>query len=139
MARKLYDGYGLTEMRRYAREYKIPGRSRMTGDELLAALHAYWDARRIEQEQAVIASATGDALLRHKSSGYIVRMIGAAYASQRHGGALAFHAEYVELDGWGEHRRAERAKYENDEQARRVANGGEYTRHMLWQYEAMEV
>jgi hypothetical protein len=65
------------------------------------------------------------------------------YASERHGGALAFHAEYVVikaenalLGGW-KGRGVERAKYENAEQARRVANGGEYTRHMLWQYEAV--
>lgn len=144
MARKLYGGYGLTEMRRYASEYKIPGRSAMTGDELLAALCAYWEARRIEHEQAVINAATGaGALLRHKSTGDLVRMLGAVYASARHGGALAFHAEYIEIKNEGnlygawKGRGVERAQRLNEQQARRVANGEEYNRHMLWQYEAV--
>lgn len=58
MTRKLYGGYGLTEMRRYAAEYKIPGRSKMDGYRLLEELHNYWDARRQEKELAVLEAGT---------------------------------------------------------------------------------
>lgn len=49
-ARKLYDGYGLTELRAYASEYKIPGRTRMTGEELVVAVRQVWVDNRKAKE-----------------------------------------------------------------------------------------
>lgn len=49
-----FGGYGITELRTYAREYDISGRSKMTGDELLAACHAVWDVERTAKEDSVL-------------------------------------------------------------------------------------
>jgi hypothetical protein len=58
MTRKTFGGYGLTELRTIARDLKIPGRTRMTGDELLTACLARWDANRREKENAVLRTLT---------------------------------------------------------------------------------
>lgn len=55
MARKTYQGYGITELRRWARERNVPGRSKMTGDELVAACKAAQHAWVVAQEDEVIA------------------------------------------------------------------------------------
>lgn len=145
--RQRYGGYGLTEMRRYAREYGIKGRSTMDGHQLLAALKTYWHDTRIANEQAVIGAAKLGATLRHKSTGDLVRLTSEVAASniQGHDGALFFNAEYVEVHnrwdlggGWATpDGPVRRARYLNEQQARRVENGSEADRHMLWQYEAV--
>lgn len=145
--RQRYGGYGLTEMRRMATEYKIPGRSRMDGHQLLAALKTYWHDTRVANEQAVIGAAKLGATLRHKSTGDLVRLTSEVTASQiqGHDGALFFNAEYVEIHdrwqlggGWsGPDGGVRRARYLNEQQARNVASGSDPDRHMLWQYEAV--
>lgn len=139
--RQKFGGYGITEMRRYAREYGIKGRSTMDGHQLLAALRTYWHDTRVTAEQAVIAAATPGAILRHKSAGYTVRVMSAPEASQlpAHDGAMIFRAEYVTHPGhWAnDHDGTAHARYLNEEQARRVENGSAPDRHMLWQYEAV--
>lgn len=144
MTRKLYGGYGLTEMRTYAREYKIPGRSKMDGDQLLAALRAYWGARRVAAEQAVIGAATVGAVLRHRSTGDLVRVVGPVEPKSASDDALCFKAEYVEivnphdLPGAWAGRGKDRAAYYNE--ANRCADEAghlSHSRHTLWQYEAV--
>lgn len=140
-----YDGYGITELRRHASEAKISGRSKMDGWQLLAAMRDYWETQRIAAEQAVIDAAKPGALLRHKSTGTIMRLTSEVTASDNpaHGGALRFRAEYVEIgerDGgligaWKGHGR-DRARFQNEEDARRAENGYP-TWHMLWQHEAI--
>jgi len=144
--RQRYGGYGLTELRRMASEAKISGRSKMNGNELLAAMKQYWRDTRILAELAVIDAAKHGALLRHKSTGDIVRVSGDVQRSTlpAHDGALRFHAKYVEIGdragdlvGAWKGRGRDRARYLNDEQARRVENGSEADWFMLWQYEAI--
>jgi hypothetical protein len=143
--RQRYGGYGLTEMRRMATEYKLPGRSKMDGHQLLAALRQHWHDSRVAAEQAVIAAAKPGALLRHKSTGTIMRLTSEVVASDNphHDGALRFRAEHVEIGegdgglvgGW-KGRGRDRARYLNEEDARRAENGHP-TWHMLWQHEAI--
>jgi hypothetical protein len=135
MAAKTYDGFRITELRNYAKEYAIPGRSKMNGDELLAAVQAVWDARRVAQEQLVIGAVKVGALLRHKSSGYVIRVTSELQTWQPYG-SLFVTAEYVTHDGWGESRQAERAAYMNENDKHRAARG-EIVRHPIWQYEAI--
>jgi len=135
MARTLFGNYSITELRRYATEYKIPLRSKMTGERLLTAVLAYWDAQRVAKEQAVLPAVRVGALLRHASSGYIIRVTSDVFTWQPHG-ALYVTAEYVELNGWGDDRRTERAAYQNDNDRRRTERG-EIVRHPIWQYEAV--
>jgi hypothetical protein len=80
-----YDGYGITELRRHASEAKISGRSKMDGWQLLAAMRDYWEARRIAAEQAVIAAAKPGALLRHKSTGTIMRLTSESHPFRQSG------------------------------------------------------
>lgn len=142
--RQKYDGYGLTELRRLASGAKIAGRSKMDGNELLAAMRQHWRDQRIANELAVIEAAKPGAVLRHKSSGYTLRVTSAPEASKlsAHGGAMRFHAEYIdwpdeELYGAWKGRGTDYARYLNEEQARRVENGYHADWHMLWQYEAV--
>lgn len=135
MTAKTYDGFRITELRNYAKEYLIPGRSRMSGDELLAAVQAVWTARRVEQEQLVVGAVKVGALLRHKSSGYVIRVTSELQTWQPYG-SLFVTAEYVTHDGWGESRQAERAAYMNENDKHRAARG-EIVRHPIWQYEAI--
>lgn len=137
MERKTYGGYGLTELRRYAKEYKVPGRSKMDGWSLLGAVRAVWLAQRAEQERALLDSTEvkPGTLLRHKSSGYVIRVLTEVETWQPYG-ALVVDAEYVELDGWGDERRAERAAYANQGDSYRRERG-DIPRHPLFQYEAV--
>ena len=132
-----YEGYRITELRRYATEYKIAGRSKMTGDELLAAVRAYWTAQRDAQQDELLAGGplTIGTVLRHKSSGYLIRVTGETYIWESYG-AVCVPAEYVELDGWGEDQqsRIARAAYANEGDARRLAQG-DMPRHPIYQYE----
>lgn len=130
MARILYNGYGLTEMRRYAKEYKIPGRSKMDGPALLAALCEYWDNRRREQEQALLVSVKVQpgTLLRHKSSGTVIRVTSTVGTLEPYG-ALYVHAEYVSLGESDAKNYPAGVDYLN-------RNGATH-RHMLYQYEAV--
>lgn len=148
MARKLYSGYGITELRGYAREYKIAGRSKMDGYQLAAAVNAVWRQRVIDVERAVLAAVKVEpgTLLRHKSTGTVVRATSTPAPYIRDGvnyESLAFTAEYVtvsgrELIGGGWiGRGADYARHLNERHARSAANG--YTvQHMLYQYGTME-
>lgn len=55
MRRTDTDGWTIRSLRTYATEYKIPGRSKMTGPELLAAVRAVWTAQRVELENVLLA------------------------------------------------------------------------------------
>lgn len=140
MARTTFGGYGLTELRQIAREAGIKGRSKMTGEQLHTAYLAYVDATRKAQEQAVIGSITVGALLRHKTSGDIIRVTGEVYTWQpvgaTWGAALCVPAEYVEAKThwtYGETPRADYAKYLNEGNERT----GHVARHPIFQYEAV--
>ena len=132
-----YGGYRITELRRYATEYKIAGRSKMTGDELLVAVRDYWTAQRDAQQDEVLAGGplTVGTILRHKSSGCLIRVTGETYIWEPYG-AICVPAEYVELDGWAEdvQSRIDRARYANEGDARRLAQG-DLPRHPIYQYE----
>jgi hypothetical protein len=67
MTRTDFDGYGITELRRHARELNIPGRSTMTGPELLTAVTGAWDARRVAAEREVMPAVRPGAFLRYKT------------------------------------------------------------------------
>jgi len=104
---KTYGGYGITEMRTMAREYKIVGRSKMSGDQLLTALHAYWDAKRQTEERRVLAEVRGPWVGAElvMSCGCVIRATSAPQTSERNGNALYVTAEYVslcanEMAGW---------------------------------------
>lgn len=146
MASKFYGGYRITEMRAWAREYKIAGRSKMTGDELLVALRGYWDARRQAAEQAVIEFATPGAVLRNKDTGDLVRVVEMPYTDPALGGAVRFKAEYIEivnphdLPGAWAGRGADRARYYNESNARADEAGFlSHSVHALWPYEAVAI
>lgn len=128
--KKTYDGYGITELRRWARDLGIYGRSTMTGEQLVAACKATNRANLNAQIDALLASVavTAGTLLRHKATGDIIRVTGDIYEWL---GVRCVPAEYVECHGWGKDRRAERAAYENEGNART----GHVARHPLWQYE----
>jgi len=137
MTRKTYGGYGITELRQCAKEYKIAGRTKMDGWDLLAAVRAYWEAERQRKEQELLAAAKVEpgVLLRHKSTGDVIRVLTNVVTWEPYG-ALCVDAEYVEVDGWGDDRRTERAAYLNRGDAERRARGVA-TLHPLYQYEAM--
>jgi len=104
---KTYGGYGITEMRTMAREYKIAGRSKMSGDQLLTALHAYWDAKRQTEERRVLAEVRGPWIGAElvMACGCVIRATSEPQTSERHGDALSVSAEYVslcanEMAGW---------------------------------------
>lgn len=67
MSRTDFDGYGITELRRHAREMRIPGRTAMSGPELLTAVTSAWDSRRVAAEQAIMPAVRPGAFLRFKS------------------------------------------------------------------------
>jgi hypothetical protein len=138
MARKTFEGYSLTELRSYAREHKIAGRMKMTGDELLVMVRACWDAQRRDAEALVMRQVTiqPGTLLRHKATGDVIRVTGDIYTWKQYG-ALCVPAEYVECQGWGDGRRVERAAYQNECDGRREP--GNIPVHPLWQYEAAPV
>jgi hypothetical protein len=144
MASTTYDGYRITELRRYATEYAIAGRSKMTGDELLVAVRAVWDAKREAAERELLAAVDvkPGTLLRHKSSGYVVRVLSEVSVWEPYG-ALVVDAEYVtqperELTaGWVGRGEAYVAYMNEGEQTRRER--GDIPRHPLWQYEAVIV
>lgn len=76
MARTLYDGYGITELRRAAAELQVPGRSKMSGEELLTACYRGWSARRVAKENALIEACGGKVLagmLFAESCGCMIR------------------------------------------------------------------
>lgn len=140
MAITLYGNYRITELRRYATEYRIKGRSKMTGNELLAAVCGYWDAQRAAAEQAVIGAVRIGALLRHKSAGYTIRVTSEVSTWEPYG-ALYVTAEYASIAGssmntWGPERDIEQCEYFNAENLRRTERG-EIVRHPLWQYKAV--
>lgn len=135
--RQSYDGRSITEMRNLAREYKIPGRSKMDGWQLLKALRAYWHDQRVAAEQAVVEAAKPGLLLRHKSTGTIMRLTSEVIALSNPYGPLCFRAEYVEVaesdlyGGW-KGRGRDYARYLNESDVHRALL------HMLWQHEAVQ-
>lgn len=141
MSRKTYKGYGITELRHWARDLKVAGRSKMTGDELVAACFAGARAQVVAAEQAVLAAVTVEpgTLLRHKSTGTIVRVTSTPAPYVRNGvnyESLAFTAEYVELG------RRQPGQLRNDvDHANRMdtlsAENGYTIMHMLYQHEAV--
>jgi hypothetical protein len=138
MARITYSGYGITELRSYAKQYKIRGRSKMDGYQLYQAVADHWDAERQANEAAILPAVKIGAVLRHKSSGYTIRITSEVQVWSGVRDALFVTAEYVELDGWGDDTasRVRRAAYQNAEDARRTERG-DIVRHPLWQYEAV--
>lgn len=153
MTRKLYDGRGITELRRWARDLGVAGRSTMTGDELSAACVAACRANVVAAEQAVlqVVDVVPGVLLRHKTTGTIVRVTSTPEAYIGEGGrnyeSLCFTAEYVEVGASELHSNwtdgVELAQYWNSEDARRRewneagGHGIIGLRHMLHQYEAI--
>ena len=153
MARKTYGGYGITELRRLAREAGIKGRSTMGGWSLLGAVRAYWRAQVVAQEQAVltVVEVKPGTVLRHKATGTTVRVTSAPVPYEQDGvnyESLCFTAEYIEvgekeLSGNWAGRGIERAQFQNEQDARtREWNthggyGDMGLRHMLYQYEAV--
>ncbi len=140
MARKLYSGYGITELRTWARDLNIAGRSKMTGDKLVTACKAQVRANVVAAEQAILSvvSVEPGTLLRHKSTSAVVRVTSTPAPYVRDGvnyESLAFTAEYVEMGirQPGMHRDAE---FQNrmDELS---AASGYVLQHMLYQYEAI--
>lgn len=131
MARKMYDGYSLTTLREWARDLKVAGRSKMGGYELLTACKAANFAQVQAAEEAVLPAVKIGALLRHKSTGDIIRVIGDVFIWEPYG-SRCVPAVYVECDGWGDVRRAERAAYDNECDTRRT-DGGPH--HPIHQYE----
>ncbi len=140
MARKLYSGYGITELRNWARDLKIDGRSKMTGDKLVAACKAQVRANVLAAEQAVLSvvSVEPGTLLRHKGTGAVMRVTSTPVPYVRNGvnyESLAFTAEYVEM-GTQQPGMPRSAKHQNHMDALTAANG--YTiQHMLYQHEAI--
>lgn len=58
MAHKLYDGYGITELRGWARKLNVRGRSKMSGDTLVTACRRANDEQLAVREQAALAAGT---------------------------------------------------------------------------------
>jgi hypothetical protein len=153
MARTTFEGYGLTELRRIAREAGIKGRSKMGGWALLAAMRAYWRAQVVAQEQAVLSvvEVKPGTVLRHKSTGTTVRVTSTPVAYVQDGRnyeSLCFAAEYIEvgekeLCGNWVGRGVEQARYRNEQDARTAEHNARHglgnlgLRHMLYQYEAV--
>jgi hypothetical protein len=153
MARTTFEGYGITELRRIAREAGIKGRSKMDGWALLGAMRAYWRAQVVAAELAVMSAVdvVPGTVLRHKSTGTTVRVtsVPTAYVQDgRNYESLCFTAEYIEvgakeLDGNWVGRGVEQAQYRNEQAARtaeyneRNGHGNLGLRHMLYQYEAV--
>jgi len=141
MARKLYNRYGITELRTWARDLKIAGRSKMTGDELVAACFAVVRARVVAAERAVLAAVAVEpgTLLRHKETGTVVRVTSWPVPYVRDGvnyESLAFTAEYVTM-GTRQPGQCGSVEHLNRMDALSAANG--YTlQHMLYQHEALE-
>lgn len=133
---KTYGGYGITEMRTMAREYKIVGRSKMTGDQLLIALRAFWDAQRQIEERRVSAEVGSGSWIGVElvmPCGCIIRATSEVQTSEKHGGALYVSGEYVSLcvndmAGWTSE--ARRIAYVNHNA--RGENGGDPYRFMLY-------
>lgn len=137
MARKTFQGYSLTSLREWARDLKIAGRSKMSGDELVAACKAANFAQVQAMEQAVLPGVKLGALLRHKGTGDIIRVTSGPTVWEPYG-TLYITADYVECDGWGDARRAERAAYENECNTHRTdAPHHLGVRHPLFQYETV--
>ncbi len=142
MIAKTYDGYRITELRRYATEYKIAGRSKMTGDELLVAVRAIWTAKREAGERQLLASTEVKAgtLLRHRATGTIIRVLGDVYVWQPYG-SLCVDAEYVDLTEHNGREYVSRGAHLTElanEADRRRREAGNAPRHPLYQYEAIE-
>lgn len=154
MARTTFEGYGITELRRIAREADIKGRSKMDGWKLLAAMRAYWRAQVVAQEQAVLSvvDVKPGTVLRHISTGTTVRVTSVPTPYIADNGdsllSLCFTAEYIEvgakeLSGAWVGRGVEQAQYRNEQDARtrehneRNGYGNLGLRHMLYQYEAV--
>ena len=116
MARKTYSGHSITSLRQWARDLKIAGRSKMTGDELLVACRAEAFANLRHAEDLVMRQAGGTlavgTLLRHRSSGDIVRVT-SDVRTWEGVGSLYVLVEYVEASGWGDNRRTEYAAAAN--------------------------
>lgn len=140
MARKLYSGYGITELRSWARDLKIAGRTRMAGDKLVAACKAQVRANVVAAERAVLSAVAVEpgTLLRHKSTGTIVRVTSFPAPYVRDGvnyESLAFTAEYVTV-GTRQPGQCGSVEHLNRMDALSAANG--YTlQHMLYQHEAI--
>ncbi len=153
MARITFEGYGITELRRIAREAGIKGRSTMDGHALLAAMRAYWRAQVVAAEQAVlnVTEVKPGTVLRDKSTGTLVRVTSepTPYVQDgRNYESLCFEAEYIEvgeaeLNGAWAGRGIEQAAHRNEQDARtrehnaRGGYGNLGLRHMLYQYEAV--
>jgi hypothetical protein len=71
-ARRLYGGYGITHLREWARELKVAGRTRMTGDELLVATFAASDAQLLVKETATLAGGTVKGAYFEMSCGCVI-------------------------------------------------------------------
>lgn len=132
--RKYYDGYGITELRRYAREMKIVGRSKMDGYELLAACRKGWDARRAEKEQALLTAGpvVPGTLLKFKSCDCVIRVTSDVQTLLRYG-ALFVRAEYVSLCDRCQRGRPTNINYLN-KKATGTAGYGEPYKFMLYQH-----
>lgn len=145
MASKTYDGYRITELRHWARDLKIAGRSKMDGNQLVAACRAGARAAVIDAEQAVLNAVHVEAgvLLRHKSTGAIVRVTSDLHEYVRDGvgyQSLCFTAEYVEAGTPqpGAVSNSARGSVEHMNRMDALSAAGGYTiEHMLYQHEAV--
>jgi len=102
-ARVYYDGYGITELRRWARELLIKGRTRMGGNELLVVCRAENDRQVVAREKALIAKMNmikPGQLLRFREHPGCVIIVRSHVRNQESVGRLPVRyvrAEYVSL------------------------------------------
>jgi hypothetical protein len=90
-----YEGYRITELRRYASEYKIPGRSKMNGRQLLDACREIWHGERDRKQNAVILAGPvgiGTKLRFVSHPGCVI--VATSELLSLHG-SLYVHGEYV--------------------------------------------
>jgi hypothetical protein len=117
----------------------VPGTEQITSQAWRAADPAGFDAIHFEaKEQFVLASGPigPGTLLRHKGNGDVMRVTSTVLRSGHpYGNTLVFNAIYVEAEGWGADRRADRARYENESLSVRADHEGQLVQFPLWQYE----
>jgi hypothetical protein len=90
-----FGAYGITELRRYASEYKIVGRSKMDGWELLAECRNVWHARRDAKQNAVILAGPVEIGTKLRFVDHPGCVIVATSELLSLDGSLYVHGEYV--------------------------------------------
>ena len=143
-----FAGYGITELRTIAREESIPGRTRMSGPELLAAVRGVWNARRVAAERQVLPAVRVGAYLRYRThTDCVIRVTSTVQGwtelsrSAEETTPLYVEAVYVSMCSNCDHGRqggpAVTEKYRMDYHNQRATGSDGYrpSRFMLWNLE----